>query len=143
MAGRSTAATLPLPRGDFPETPRRRSAQTPPASLIHVPVDGEEQIPISVLSPSASGALCPGSPGPSCHLMLCDPTLGLPLGQGQIVCPAGDTSCRAWDTTWHTGDMSCPAGDISCPTRDTTCPAGVTSCPAGDVLPQGGHVLPQ
>lgn len=39
-------------------------------------------MPISVLSPSASGALHLGSPGPSHHLMLCDPTLGLPLGKG-------------------------------------------------------------
>lgn len=73
----------PCPRGDFRGTASRRSAQDPTAALIRVPVDGEEQITIRVLSPSASGTLRPGSPGPSHCLLLRNPALGLPLGKGR------------------------------------------------------------
>lgn len=94
----------PCPRGDFHGTASRRLAQVPTASLIHIPVDGEEQITIRALSPSASGALRLGSPGPSHHLLLCDPALGLALGKGRWpallgICPAPlGTHPALWET---------------------------------------------
>ena len=94
--------------------------RAPTAALIHVPADGEEQTAIRALSPSASGALYPSSPGPSHRLLLCHPALGLPLGKGR------------WPALL--GTCSAPLG---------TYPAPLGTRPAlwGHVLPCWGHVL--
>ena len=123
----------PCPQGYFCGTTSRRLAWAPTAALIHVPTDSEEKITSCALSASASSALCLGSPGPSHHLLLGDPALGLPLGKGRWSAllgtrpdPLGTCSALLARRPVHLWEMCCPTEDMSCPPAQCSLCAQVT-----------------